>query len=69
MPRRDVGLPGIAGHGHHHGLGAAGLDKVEPRVPEDGVVGHETLLARRGILGSDMEWSEFSEIIEFEQVF
>lgn len=62
-------LIGILRHGFHHGLWPAGLNHVETLTLKNGMIGNEASLTSRAILGGDMHWSCFLEIVKFEQVF
>lgn len=61
-------LLGKASHAHHHRLRTAGRDHVKLLVLQYRVIGYETHLAGRAILGSDAYLSYLGKLIQLQQV-
>ena len=61
-------LLGKASHAHHHRLRTAGRNHVKLLVLQHRVIGYETHLAGRAILGSDAYLSYLSKLIQLQQV-
>ena len=61
-------LLGKASHAHHHRLRTAGRDHVKLLVLQHRVIGYETHLAGRAILGSDAYLSYLGKLIQLQQV-
>ena len=61
-------LLGKASHAHHHRLRTAGRNHVKLLVLQNRVVGNETYLASRAILGSDAHLTNLGKLIQFEQI-